>query len=165
MEMTISTRFWAAGAAVMLAAMLAGCAGTVPMEPAPNAKSVGCAEVTVRLPDQLGGATDAQGNPNSVPLERRDTNAQATGAWGDPATVLLWCGVDAPGASTLPCVSVNDVDWIVDDSAAPTFRFTTFGRTPAIAVVVDSERASGSTVLADLSRAVSVTEQTNACLG
>lgn len=163
--MSISTRAAALAAVTAAALTLSGCAGTVPMTPAPDAKAVGCAEVTVRLPNELGGATDAQGNPNSVPLARRDTNAQATGAWGDPAAVLLWCGEDAPGPSTLPCVSINGVDWIVDDSAAPSYRFTTFGRTPTVSVVVDSDRASGSTVLADLSSAVSVTEQTDACLG
>ncbi|MFM6974074.1 MAG: DUF3515 family protein [Agromyces sp.] len=162
--MSISTRAWLASSAVAVLT-LSGCAGTVPMTPAPNAKAIGCAEVTVRLPSELGGATDANGNPNSVPLERRETNAQATGAWGEPAAVLLWCGAEEPGPSTLPCVSVNNVDWIVDDSDAPKYRFTTFGRSPAVTVVVDSDRASGSTVLADLSAAVSVTEQSKACLG
>ncbi len=162
--MSISTRALAP-LAVCAVLTLAGCAGTVPMTPATDAKAIGCAEVTVRLPDEIGGATDAQGNLNSIPMERRETNAQATGAWGDPAAVLLWCGEDAPGATTLPCVSVNDIDWIVDDSEAPSYRFTTFGRNPTIVVVVDSDRASGSTVLADLSTAISVTEQTSACLG
>ncbi|HLP22457.1 MAG TPA: DUF3515 family protein [Microbacteriaceae bacterium] len=161
--MRISTRLFGTVMSVALTALLAGCAATVPMTPAPDAKLASCAEVTVRLPDELAGGTDAMGNPNSVPLERRETNAQATGAWGSPATVLLWCGDVPPGPSTLPCVSVNDVDWIVDESDAPRYRFTTFGRTPTVSVVVDSSRASGSTILADLAPAVLATERTGGC--
>ena len=159
-----STR-WLATLVASSTALLSGCAGTVPMTAAPDAKSVGCAEVSVRLPSELAGGTDAMGNLNSAPLERRLTNAQATGAWGSPAAVLLWCGLEAPGPTTLPCVTVDEVDWIVDDSQAPQYRFTTFGRTPSVSVVVDSSRASGSTVLADLGPAVSTTAQTGRCLG
>ena len=48
-----------------------------------------------RLPETVDG------------LERRETNAQATGAWGNPASVLLRCGVPTPGptASTTPAAS------------------------------------------------------------
>ena len=99
--MNIRTRALAFGTlSAVLGLSLVGCAGQVPMTPAKDANNPECASVTVRLPDTV------------AELKKRETNAQATGAWGTPASVLLTCGVDVPGPTTLPCVSVNDVDWI-----------------------------------------------------
>ncbi len=131
---------------------LSGCAGAVALDPAADATDPSCAEVIVRLPDTVAD------------LPRRETDAQATGAWGDPAAVLLHCGVTPPGPTTLPCDNVNGVDWIRDDSNAPTYTFTTFGRTPAVEIVLDSEAASSSSTLVDLANAVSVIPQTQQCL-
>lgn len=128
-----------------------GCAGQVPMKPSADANNPECANVTVRLPDTVAD------------LAKRETNAQATGAWGTPASILLTCGVDIPGPSTLPCVSINDVDWIEDDSQAPLYRYTTYGRTPAVEVVIDSNAVSGTTTLVDLGPAVSVLTATAKC--
>ncbi|SEC56544.1 Protein of unknown function [Paramicrobacterium humi] len=135
----------------LTAVSLAGCAGAVSLKPAPDANNPDCAAVTVRLPD----AVDS--------LQKRETTAQATGAWGDPAAVLLHCGVTPIGPTTLPCFQVNGVDWVRDSSEAPLYRFTTFGRTPAVEVVIDNDKASGSALL-DLSGAVSVIPQTSKCL-
>ena len=121
------------------------------MKPAEDSNNPECANVTVRLPE-TGSA-----------LTKRETNAQATGAWGTPAAVLLTCGVEVPGPTTLPCVSINDVDWIEDDSQAPLYRYTTYGRTPAVEVVIDSEAVSGTTTLVDLGPAVSVLPKTSQC--
>lgn len=52
--------------------MLTGCSGDVPMIPADDANNPACADVIVRLPSTVDG------------LDRRYTNAQSTGAWGDP---------------------------------------------------------------------------------
>lgn len=130
---------------------LTGCAGQVPMKPAADSNNPECANVTVRLPDTVAD------------LPQRETNAQATGAWGTPAAVLLTCGVEVPGPTTLPCVSINDVDWIEDDSQAPLYRYTTYGRTPAVEVVIDSEAVSGTTTLVDVGPAVSVLPVTSKC--
>lgn len=121
------------------------------MEPAPHANSPDCAAVTVRLPDSVSE------------LDKRTTTAQATGAWGDPASVLLHCGVKPIGPTTMPCFEVNGVDWVRDDSDAPIYRFTTYGRTPAVEVVIDNDHASGSALL-DLSEAVTVIDQTSKCV-
>lgn len=145
-----------AGAWVALLAsalLLSGCAVAVPLDAATDAVNPACADLVVHLPTTVGDQAE------------RDTNAQGTGAWGDPATVLLHCGVAVPGPTTLPCVSINGIDWISDDSDAPRYRFTTYGRTPAIEVVVDSGKVSGSTVLADLTHAVSVIPATGKCTG
>jgi hypothetical protein len=144
-----------AGLALGLAGLaLAGCSAAVPLEPATDAASPICADVVVHLPAAVANQ------------EERETNAQGTGAWGTPASVLLHCGVDEPGPTTLPCVNINGIDWINDDSQAPQYRFTTYGRTPAVEVVVDSGTVSGSTVLADLSSAVALVPVTgNRCTG
>ena len=46
------------------------------------------------------------------------------------------------------------VDWLIDDSDAPHYRFTTFGRSPAVEVYLDYDEVSGSQVLTDLGPAV-----------
>ena len=129
------------GGMLLVAALaLSACAGTVAMEAAPEANDPACAAVSVRLPETIAGQ------------DRRWTDAQGTGAWGDPAAVLLTCGVPVPGPSELTCQSVEGVDWIVDESEAPEYyRFTTFGRTPAVEVYIDYD-VVGS---ADALRAVS----------
>ena len=124
--------------------LLTGCAGTVSLEAAPLANDPACAEVSVRLPDEVDGQA------------RRWTDAQATGAWGDPAAVILTCGVEAPGPSTLPCQSVDGVDWIIDDADAPRYRVTTFGRNPAVELYIDNKAVSSAEVLDRLSRIVGV---------
>ncbi|MDE0546871.1 DUF3515 family protein [Microbacterium sp. C7(2022)] len=126
--------------------VIAGCSTTVPMEPAADANDPACAEVMVRLP----GTVDGQ--------DRLWTDAQATAAWGESgaSAVLLTCGVTPPGPTTLPCQSVNSVDWIIDDSDAPRYRVTTFGRTPAVEIYLDNEVVSSASVLERLSGPVSL---------
>ena len=131
---------------------LSGCAATVNLEPAEDSNNPGCAEVMVRLPSQLGG------------LQERYTNAQATAAWGDPAAVLLRCGLEPVEVSTLPCVSAGGIDWLVDDSLAPSYRFISYARFPAVEVVVDSDNASGITSLEGIAGAVAQLPATKACL-
>ncbi|MEJ1155702.1 DUF3515 family protein [Microbacterium marmarense] len=135
-------RFSAVAVLGIALALATGCTTTVPMQPAADSNSPACAEVMVRLPDSV----DSQ--------SRRWTDAQATAAWGDPSSVLMTCGVIPPGPSTLPCQTVDGVDWIIDDSEAPRYRVTTFGRTPAVEVYLDNEVVSSATVLERLSGAV-----------
>ncbi len=131
---------------------LSGCAATVNLEPAEDSNNPGCAEVMVRLPSQLGG------------LQERYTNAQATAAWGDPAAVLLRCGLVPVEVSILPCVTAAGIDWLVDDSLAPSYRFISYARFPAVEVVVDSDNASGITSLEGIAGAVAQLPATKACL-
>jgi hypothetical protein len=123
--------------------MLTGCASTVSLEPAAGSNDPACADVTVRLPDEIDGQT------------RRWTDAQATGAWGDPAAVLVTCGVTPPGPTEQKCITIGGVDWIVDETRAPKFLVTTYGRTPAVQVFYDNEVVSGNDVLDRLSTSVS----------
>ncbi len=132
--------------AVATAGLLAGCSPIVALKPAPHANDTGCADVIVRLPQTVEN------------LPRRETDAQSTGAWGDPAVVLLRCGVTVPTASDLPCVSVDDQDWLRDDSNAPTYVYTSYGLTPAIAIVIDQTKLGAGPVLSDLSGIVAFTK-------
>lgn len=142
---------------LIVAASLALCACSgpvVPMQPAEDAAAPDCAAVSVRLPGQVAG------------LSSRNTNAQATAAWGNPASVLLRCGVPSPPPTTDRCISINDIDWVEDASEAPRYRYTTYGRTPAIEVVIDAESGvSGMTALSDLGHAVSFVPKTGGCVG
>lgn len=131
---------------------LSGCAATVNLEPAEDSNNPGCAEVMVRLPSQLGG------------LQERYTNAQATAAWGEPTAVLLRCGLEPVEVSTLPCVTAAGIDWLVDDSLAPSYRFISYARFPAVEVIVDSDNASGITSLEGIAGAVAQLPVTKACL-
>ncbi len=129
-----------------IAALLTGCSPIVALDPAPHANDPACADVIVRLPDTLEH------------LPKRETNAQGTGAWGDPAEVLLRCGVAVPSVSELPCVQTDDdFFWLRDDTNAPSYVFTSYGRTPAIAVVIDQNKLAPGVVLRDLETAVSFT--------
>ncbi len=139
----------------LTAIALSGCAPIVSLDPAASANDPGCAEISVRLPDTVAGEV------------KRQTDAQATGAWGDPAVVLLRCGVPPIGPTTKPCVSVNGIDWVLmTDPAAKSIVYQTFGRTPATEVIIDHVNGvSDSSVLPDLANAISNVPQTQKCLG
>jgi hypothetical protein len=146
-------------AAVLLAALtaaLAGCAPTVAMTPAADANNPRCADVTVRLPDSVAGKA------------KRQTDAQATGAWGDPTVVLLRCGVAPLGPTTQPCVTVDGIDWVLESNpAATTIRYITYGRTPATEVVIahGKDGVSDAAVLPDFASAIGSIPQAHKCVG
>ena len=135
-----------------LLGLLSGCAGTIALQPAEAANDPACAEVMVRVPDVVAS------------LDRRSTNAQSTAAWGDPAAVILRCGLPDGGPSVLPCFTVDNVDWLRDDANNPNFTFVTYGRNPAVEVLIDSAAVSGTAVLSDLSIAVGTLEPLRVCV-
>lgn len=144
--------------------VLAGCAPIVPLTAAPDAANPECAEVIVRLPAAIEDAAQQEAGADPAGLWlKRETNAQGTGAWGNPAAILLRCGVPVPGPSTLLCVTLQGIDWLRDDSEAPNYLFTTYGRDPAVEVVVDGDRASGTNALVALNNAVGSIPATRAC--
>jgi len=150
----------AALAATVLLLALAGCSPTVALPTAEDATNPLCARVVVALPDTVAG------------LDARETDAQGTGAWGSPANIILRCGVPAPDPTSSECLPVDGVDWIRDDSKDPNFTFTTYGRTPAIEVVIDSDGdpdvdddgVSGLEALTDLSSAIALIPQDGKCI-
>lgn len=151
----------------MLCALLAGCAQPAVVVPvADDAANPLCARVVLALPDELAG------------LERRTTSSQATRAWGDEDPIVLRCGVVVPGPTTDSCVSAGStpetsVDWITrtetregDAPGAESWVFTTYGRDPAVEVVVPASitAARSTSFLVDLNPAVTHVEATRTCL-
>lgn len=136
---------------LVLIPLLSGCAATVNLDPAALANDPACAEVSVRYPSSIGE------------LEQRYTNAQATSAWGEPAAIIARCGLEPVEVSELSCVSAGGVDWLVDDSQAPSYRFISFARNPAVEVIVDSQKASGVGALEALASAVSKIPASKIC--
>lgn len=116
-----SRRLAALAGASALAAALTGCATTVHLEPADDANNPACASVSVLLPNNVAG------------FDRVWTDAQATGAWGDP-TVVLRCGVEPPAPSALVCTTLGGVDWLVLEQEDKRQRLVTYGRDPAVEV-------------------------------
>jgi hypothetical protein len=141
-------------AAVVVATVLgvSGCASTVHLDPAPDAGTVACAAVTVRLPGELAGLTS------------RDTDAQATAAWGEPLTVFARCGVRAPLVSALQCMTFGGVDWLIDTRDERYVRALTYGRAPAVEVVLDSSIPAPGTYFDALASAVRQVPATRHCL-
>lgn len=130
---------------------LGGCATDVPMTPAEDANDPACADLIVRLPDEVAG------------LAKRTTNAQATGAWGDPVGVQLVCGETPSGPTTDPCLNVSGIDWIVDGAQAPLYRVEAYGRTPGLVLYIDTERASSTDALLGLSPIAKLLPQEREC--
>lgn len=131
--------------------ILTGCAPMVTLEPAGQANDPECAEIIVRLPDELAGEP------------KRRVNAQSTAAWGEPVSVILRCGLEPVEVSALPCVSATEIDWLVDDANAPSFRFISYARFPATEVIIDSTKLAGVTVLEQLAGSVGVIPATKRC--
>ena len=149
--MKISRTAFAFTAALLAAGTLTACTPIISLEAAADSNNPACAEVSVRLPATV--ANEA----------KRSTDAQATGAWGNPTAVILRCGLEPVEVSTLPCVTASGVDWLVDESAKPSYRFITFGRNPATEVIVDSNKVAGVSVLDELSSAIQSIEATKEC--
>lgn len=145
-----------------LALVLAGCATRVPVATAPAAGDPRCADVVLALPEELGS------------LQRLRTTSQASVAWGDPShPVILRCGVEPPGPTTDQCVTADDgtvaVDWLAvpqDVAEGTRWTFTTYGREPAVEVVVPAEVAAerSTSFLTDLGPAIARVAATRHCL-
>ena len=137
----------------VLAAAVSGCSGPVTMDPAPDANNPECATVIVNLPEGLAGLTP------------RETNAQSTKAWGDPTSVRLRCGVPVPAPTAeFPCITVDGIDWLRDAEDEPVTVFTTYGRDPAVQVVIDGAVVSGEPVLSGIAGAVSLVPAERECV-
>jgi hypothetical protein len=145
--------------AALTVVALAGCARTIGVEVAPDAADPKCADVLLAVPDELGGD-----------LPKVPTDAQATAAWGEPgAAVTMRCGVAQIGPSA-DCQHVDSgdgtaVDWIVTTDDEGTWSFVTYGREPAVEVIVPpavTENHSTS-FIADLAGAVTQVPATKEC--
>ena len=78
--------------------------------------------------------------------------------------MVLRCGVNAPGPTTDRCVTVNDVDWVIKEGD-PVWTLTTYGREPATEILMDPNKISSATVLADLAPAAAKIKAVRKCIG
>lgn len=106
------------------AALLAGCTSAVEVRPFEGSDSPACQRVADAWPATVRD------------LERREVAVQSRGvaAWGDPA-IIARCGADPPGPTTDQCLDVAGVDWIARE-LEDGWRFTSYGRDPAVEVLV-----------------------------
>jgi len=112
-----------------LALLLPGCSSAVEVSVPAQAGSAACLAVAKRWPATVGGRQPVATTSNSP----------AVRAWGDPA-VIARCGLAPIGPSTDDCVRVSGIDWVakrLSDGAS----FTTYGRSPAIEVLVPAAYA------------------------
>jgi Protein of unknown function (DUF3515) len=121
---------------------------------APQAGAPACGTALAAAPATVLGRPRA---PLPVP---------GTAAWGEPAVVVR-CGLPEQPPTTKRCVTVDDVDWIVDDSGDP-IVFTAYGRAPTVEVRVPAsygaQNAPAALVaLAPVARALPRTA--HACVG
>lgn len=133
-------------AAVVGAAFLLGRPAPVEVRPAPSAADPACTALAAELPATVASQ------------RRRETSSRSPGvaAWGDPPVVWL-CGTPEPDPSP-DCITVSGVDWVfrrLDDGTA----FTTYGRDPAVQVLVPSAYAPEPLRLAAFSAVVAALPQ------
>ena len=116
------------------------------VRPAASAADPACNRLAPDLPPTVAAQPRRATSPDSP----------AVAAWGDPAVIWL-CGVAEPGPSP-DCLDVNGVDWIFQQLADGT-AFTTFGRRPAVQVLVPRAYAPEPLRLPALSAVVATLPQ------
>jgi hypothetical protein len=141
----------AAAVAVLVGGLFAGVTAyrsrPVDVTPAPNATDPACARLGAGLPATLAGLRRVA----------TTTPSPSVAAWGRPS--IVWrCGVTPPGPTTDQCQTIDGVDWVVrplTDGAS----FTTYGRDPAVQVLVPSAYAPEPLRLPPLSDVVRAVPQ------
>lgn len=120
--------------------VLSGCSSAVEVAPTTLASSDTCRAVTAAWPATAGGQ------------ERREVSDDTAGAaYGDPA-IIARCGVAALGPTTDDCIEVDGMGWVAQPLSDGT-RFTTFGRDPAVEVLVPRAYAPEPLLLPAFTRA------------
>ena len=147
-----------AAVAAIGSAVLTACTGSAPattVSAGPSASDPACAAVVKSAPATV---------LNAPRVEAR-TPVPGVAQWGSPAIVLR-CGVPPTGPTTLGCLTVNDVDWVVDPAADP-IRFLTYGRQPAVEVLVPLKygRENATGALVDVEPVVKPLPQSHRCIG
>ena len=111
----------------------------VAAKPAAQASSSECAAVAKSWPKTVAGL-------DSYPNSADSTTVHAWGKNADDALIAR-CGVTSPGPTSDACFSANDVDWVQIPVSGGT-RYVTYGREPAIEVLVPSSANLDGTLLA-----------------
>jgi hypothetical protein len=112
------------GVASVAAVLLGGCSTAVEVGLADQSGDPACSAAGQHWPADVSSLRPVATSPQSPSVH----------AWGDPA-VIARCGVATPGPSTDGCLTVNGIDWLATPLNDGT-RFVTYGRSPALEVLV-----------------------------
>jgi hypothetical protein len=111
--------------ALLLVGGLLGCSSIDVAVPA-GAGSAACRAAATHWPRSVGGHS----------LRPTSSSSAAVRAWGEPA-IIARCGLAPVGPTTDPCLDVSGIDWVAHQ-LTDGVRFTTYGRSPAIEILVPS---------------------------
>jgi len=106
--------------------LLAGC-GPVEVAEPELASAPACTRVAKHWPDTVADQERVETDPKGPAMH----------AWGDPP-IIARCGMPALGPTEQQCIDVSGVDWVAEELSDGT-RMTTFGRDPALEVIVPEE--------------------------
>lgn len=131
-------------AASAIAALTACSLPPVKANPANRASTAECAAAAKAWPLEVAGR-----EPYPV-----TTPSDAVRAWGErpESAVIARCGVSSPGPTTQACFAANGVDW-VESTLPDGRRYVTYGREPAIEVLVPTRAGLDGSVLASFAPA------------
>ncbi|WP_238146676.1 DUF3515 family protein [Ornithinimicrobium murale] len=131
---------------------LSACSSAVKVAPFEGAETPECHAVGALWPSTVG---DAQWRETAV-------DSVTVAAWGDPA-IIARCGAVPPGPTEDLCIDSAGVDWIVEELEDGT-SFTTYGRSPAIQVLVPDAYSTPPLLLPAFGPAAETIEQgSNRC--
>ncbi|MEG3628569.1 DUF3515 family protein [Streptomyces poriticola] len=122
---------------------------------APHAGDPKCEKVVSRLPDGVPGAS------------RDWALGDGVATWGGQSAVLR-CGVQELPPNINLCVTVDGVDWVLDEKRLKddgVSVMTTYGRSPAVEVTYSGPREEVGGILAALNPSVEWIPQERKCLG
>ncbi|MFE0695070.1 DUF3515 family protein [Streptomyces sp. NPDC058869] len=122
---------------------------------APQADDPKCAKVTSLAPEEVSG-------------KARDwTIGKGVIAWGSGSATLR-CGVDELPPNVNLCISVDGVDWVLDEVTLEEKGVSvlrTYGRSPAVELTYSGPREEVGGILASLNTAVDWIPQEGKCVG
>lgn len=126
---------------LLAATLLAGCSSSVAVSVADHASSPLCSRASGHWPSAVAGQKARAVSVDSPTVH----------AWGDPA-IIARCGVTSPGPTPDQCYDVSGIDWVGRD-LSDGMSFVTYGRAPAIEVLVPKDYAPEPLVLGAFTQA------------
>ncbi len=126
----LSRRVLTAALVAPFALVLTACGGVEVALPE-QADDPACREVAKHWPEAVSDAEVVETDPADPAVQ----------AWGDPA-IIARCGMPALGPTTKQCIRVEGVDWVADE-LSDGVRLTTYGRDPALEVIVPTSYGPG----------------------
>ncbi|MFI1935104.1 DUF3515 family protein [Streptomyces sp. NPDC020330] len=150
-----SKKFVLCGAAAVLTVCIFAIIDSHRIHPAPEADNPRCTRITSLAPEQVSGKT------------RDWTIGKGVAAWGSGAAVLR-CGVDELPPNINLCVSVDGIDWVLDEKTLEEKGVSilrTYGRSPAVELTYSGPREEVGGILASLNAAIDWIPQDEECIG